>query len=119
MIEFVYFSTLLEKASLLEVLGDDDDSLLDTGVCRVNVDLGLLGGLVGSTDAGEVLDDTGAGLLVKTLGVTLLGFLDGDVNVDLDEGERSVGVGGLLVEFAGGLTVGLVGGDEGSQGKAG
>lgn len=83
------------------------------------MDLGLLGGLVRSADAGEVLDLASAGLLVETLGVTLLGLLNGDVDVDLDEGERGVGVGGLLVESTGGLTVGLVGGDEGGQGEAG
>lgn len=109
--------TLLQETLLLEVLCDDDDSLLDTGVCRVNVDLWLLGGLVGSTDAGKVLDDTGAGLLVETLGIALLGLLDRDVDVDFDEGERGLGVFGLLVEFAGGLAVGLVGGDEGGQGE--
>ena len=83
------------------------------------MDLGLLGGLVRSADASEVLDDTGASLLVETLGVTLLGLLDGDVNVDLDEGERSISVVGLLVEFTGSLAIGLVGRDEGSQGEAG
>lgn len=83
------------------------------------MDLGLLGGLVRSADAGEVLDLASAGLLVETLGVTLLGLLNGNVNVDLDEGEGGVGVGGLLVESTGGLTVGLVGRDERGQGEAG
>lgn len=111
--------TLLQETLLLEVLCDDDNSLLDAGVCRVNVDLGLLGSLVRSADAGKVLDDTGAGLLVETLGVTLLGLLDGNVDVDFDEGEGGFAVSDLLVEFTGGLTVGLVGGDEGGQGEAG
>ena len=68
--------TLLEQTLLLEVLCDDDHSLLNTGVCRVNVDFRLLGGLVGSTDAGKVLDDTGAGLFVETLRIALLGLFD-------------------------------------------
>ena len=117
--QFETFLTLLQETFLLEVLCDDDDSLLDTGVCRVNVDLWLLGGLVGSADAGKVLDDTGAGLLVETLGIALLGLFDGNVDVDFDEGKRGVCVCGLLVEFAGGLAVGLVRGDEGGQGEAG
>ena len=105
--------TLLEQTLLLEVLCDNHHSLLDTSVCGINVDLRLLGGLVGSTDAGKVLDDTGAGLLVETLGVALLGLFDGDVDVDFDEGQGSLGVFGLFVEFAGGLAVGFVRGDEG------
>ena len=113
------YLTLLEQTLLLEVLCDDDDSLLNTGVCRVNVDFRLLGGLVGSTDAGKVLDDTGAGLLVETLGIALLGLFDGNVDVDFDEGQGSLCVFGLFVEFAGGLAVGLVGGDEGGQGEGG
>jgi hypothetical protein len=77
------------------------------------VNLRLLGGLVGSTDAGKVLDDTCASLLVQTLGVTLLGLFDGNVDINFDEGERGFAGGGLLVEFAGGLAVGFVRGDEG------
>lgn len=83
------------------------------------MDLWLLGGLVGGADAGEVLDLTGAGLLVEALRVALLGLLDGDVDEDLDEGEGRVGVVGLLVQGAGLVAVGLVGRDEGGQGEAG
>lgn len=83
------------------------------------MNLRLLGSLVRSADTGKVLDDTSASLLVETLGITLLGLFDGNVDVDFDERQRGFAVGGLLVEFAGGLAVGFVGGDEGGQGEAG
>jgi hypothetical protein len=105
--------TLLQKTLVLEVLCNNNHSLFNTGVYRINVNLRLLGGLVGSTDAGKVLDDTCASLLVQTLGIALLGLFDGNVDVDFDEGEGGFARGGLLVEFAGGLAVGFVGGDEG------
>lgn len=83
-------------------------------------DLWVLGGLVGGGDAGEVLDLAGAGLLVEALGVALLGDLDGDVDVDLDEGEGLVLAGAADgVEVAGDLAVGAVGGDEGGEGDGG
>lgn len=83
-------------------------------------DLGVLGGLVGGADAGELLYLAGAGLLVEALGIALLGDGDGDVDVDLDEGQGLVvgaaGAGGG-VQLAGDLAVGLVGRDEGGQGN--
>jgi hypothetical protein len=105
--------TLLQQTLVLEVLCNNNHSLFNTGVYGINVDLRLLGGLVGSTDAGKVLDDSGASLLVQTLGIALLGLFDGNVDVDFDEGKGGFAVGGLFVEFAGGLAVGFVGGDEG------
>jgi hypothetical protein len=105
--------TLLQQTLVLEVLCNNNHSLFNTGVYRIDVDLRLLGGLVGSTDAGKVFDDTCASLLVQTLGIALLGLFDGNVDVDFDERERGFAVGGLFVEFAGGLAVGFVGGDEG------
>ena len=77
------------------------------------MDFRLLGSLVRSTDTGKVFDDTSASLLVETLGITLLCLFDGNVDVDFDEGQWGFTFGGLLVEFAGGLAVGFVGGDEG------
>jgi hypothetical protein len=110
---------LLQQTLLVQVVGDDLDGLLDAGLLAVNVDLGVLGSLVGSADTSELLDLTGASLLVQTLGVALLGLLHGNVNEDLDEGKRSLAVLGVGVEVTGDLAVGLVGGDEGGKGDGG
>lgn len=108
-----------EQTPLLEVLGDEDDGVLDTSLYGFNVNLGLLRSLVWGADAGEVLDYTGSGLLVQALGITLLGVLDGNVNIDLDERKGLVDILGALVQLASLLAVGLVGRDEGRQGQAG
>jgi hypothetical protein len=85
----------------------------------VDVDLCVLGSLVGSADTSELLDLAGASLLVQTLGVALLSLLDGDVNEDLDEGKSGLAVLGVVVEVTSDLAVGLVGGDEGGEGDGG
>lgn len=83
-------------------------------------DLGVLGLLVGGGDASEVGDLTSARLGVEALGVALLGDGEGNVNVDLDEGDGLVALLARLgVEVAGNLTVGAVGGDEGGDGDGG
>lgn len=81
--------------------------------------LGVVRGLVGGADAGELLDFAGAGLLVQALGVALLSDGDGHVNIDLDEGDGLVGAAGRRggVQLARGLAVRLVGGNEGGQGN--
>ena len=72
--------------------------------------------LVGSGDAGEVLDLTGASLLVEALRVTLLGDLEGHVDVDLDERNGLVvRASGLIMETASKVTVRSVRGDEGGD----
>jgi hypothetical protein len=108
----VQIVNLLQQTLLVQVVGDDLDGLLDAGLLAVNVDLRVLGSLVGSADASELLDLAGASLLVQTLGVALLSLLNGDVDEDLDEGKRSLAVLGVGVEVTGDLAVGLVGGDE-------
>jgi len=110
---------LLQQTLLLQVVGDDLDGLLDAGLLAVNVDLCLLRSLVGRADTSELLDLTSASLLVQTLGVTLLGLLDGDVNENLDEGQGRLVVLGVGVEVTSDLAVGLVGGDEGGKGDRG
>jgi hypothetical protein len=110
---------LLQQTLLLQVVGDDLDGLLDAGLLAVDVDLRVLGSLVGSADASELLNLTRASLLVQTLGVTLLSLLNGDVDEDLDEGERGLAVLGVVVEVTSDLTVGLVGRDERGEGNGG
>ena len=82
----------------------------------MDVDLGILRRLVRRADARELLDLTRARFLVQTLGIALLGLLHGDVDEDLNEGQRRVGVLGVGVELARELAVGFVGGNEGGQG---
>ena len=110
---------LLQQTLLLEVVGDDLDSLLHAGLLAVNVDLGVLGSLVRSADTSELLDLAGASLLVQTLGVALLSLLNGNVNEDLDEGKRRLVVLGVGVEVTSDLAVGLVGRDKGGEGDSG
>lgn len=112
-------ATLLQQTLLLQVVGDDLDGLLDAGLLAVDVDLSLLRSLVRRADTSELLDLARAGLLVQTLGVALLSLLDGDVNEDLDEGQGSLVVLGVVVEVAGDLAVGLVRGDERGEGDSG
>jgi hypothetical protein len=103
---------LLQQTILLQVVGDDLDSLLNAGLLTVDVDLRVLRSLVGSADTGELLDLASASLLVQTLGIALLGLLNRNVNEHLDEGKRRLVVLSVGVEVTGDLTVGLVGRDE-------
>lgn len=89
---------LVEVALLVEPLNDLSDTFLNRVLVSLDGDLSLLGLLVRSRDASEILDFTGASLLVKTLGVALLSNLEGHIDVDLDEGDRRVAaLSGLLV----------------------
>ncbi len=85
----------------------------------MDMDLRILRRLVRRTDPRELLDLARSSFLVQTLGISLLGLLDGDVDEDFDEGERGVGVLGVGVQVAGDLAVGFVGGDEGGEGYCG
>lgn len=75
----------------------------------LDVHLGLRGGLVRSTDTRKLLNDTLARLLIQALRITLLGHLDGDIDVDLDERQARLLAGrGHLVQLARGVPVLLV-----------
>ena len=113
------FALSLEQALILKVLGDDSNSLFHAGLLRVDVNLWVLWSLVWSADTGELLDLACSGLLVQALWISLLGLFHGDVDEDLDEWERGVGVGGVGVEFSCEVAVGFVGGDEGGEGEGG
>lgn len=85
-------------------------------------DLGVLGRLVRATYSRELLDLAGPRLLVQALRVALLGDLDGDVDVDLDERDGLVvGAlpGGRRVQVARQLPVRAERRDEGRDGDAG
>jgi hypothetical protein len=75
----------------------------------MNVDLRVLRSLIRCTDARELLDLARLRLLVEALRITLLRYIDGDVDEDFDEGEGRIGVLGVGVQFAGDLAVGFVG----------
>lgn len=72
------------------------------------MNLCVLWSFVRSADTSELLDLASSGLLVQTLWISLLGFLNWDVNEDLDERERRLVVGGVGVKLSGELTVGFV-----------
>src|SRR5262245_10450448 len=61
-----------EPAALAQEGEDLLGRLLDRLLGGVDRDLGILRGLVRVADAGEVLDDSGLGLLVEALRVTVL-----------------------------------------------
>lgn len=103
-----------DDALLLKVRNDLLDGLGDVDLVRLDVDLGVLGGLVWRADAGELLDLARARLLVQALGVALLDDRDGSVDEDLDEGEGRVVLG---VQLARKLAVRNVRRDEGRQGE--
>lgn len=86
----------------------------------LDCDLGAQRLLVRRRDASELLDLSSAGLLVETLGVTLLSHLEGHVDKDLDKGDGPVTVlVGLGVQLARKIAVGAVGRDEGGDGDGG
>lgn len=83
----------------------------------MDMNLRILRLLVRRTDTRELLDLARPRLLIQTLGVTLLGLFDGDVDEDFDERERGfVSVGYVGVQFAREVAVGFVGGYEGGEG---
>lgn len=77
----------LDDSMLLQVLGNKEHSLLNAGLLRVDVDLCVLWCFIWSTDTSELLDLASSRLLVQALRVTLLSFLNGNVNEHLDEWE--------------------------------
>ena len=86
----------------------------------MNVDLGLQGLLVWSTDAGELGNFSLTGLFVKTLGITLLSDLDGNVDPNLDEGDTGITTGPLsLVQLTGQVAISSVWADEAGDGDGG
>lgn len=96
-------------------------ALLDGVLVGLDCDFRAGGLLVGCGYAGKVLDLAGAGLFVQTLGVALLGDLEGHVDVDLDKGDGLVGAAGWHggVQSAGRVAVGAVRRDEGGDGDGG
>ena len=77
--------------------------------------LGILRRLIGRANTSKLWDLALPRLLVQSLRVTLLGLLDGDVDIDFDKGQRLViGVcgGGRGVQFASSLAVLFEGRDE-------
>jgi len=98
---------------LLQVLRDNHHRLLDTRLLRMNMHLRILRRLIRRTNSRELFDLPRASFLVQAFGIALLGFLDGHIDEDFDEGEGGFVVFGVSVEFAGDLAIGFVGGDEG------
>lgn len=111
---------LVEITLLIEPLDDLGDTLLDRVLVSLDSDFGLLRLLVRCRNASEILDLTSAGLLVKALGVALLGDFEGHIDVDLNEGNGLVAtLSSLLVQLTGDLAIRSVGGDEGGDSDGG
>ena len=86
----------------------------------MDMHLGLLRLFIRRTDTGEFRNLTLPSQLIKTLGVTLLGNRNGDINEDLNEGQTSLlARSGDLMQLARGITVCTVGRDERCDGDGG
>lgn len=99
----------LEVALLDQVLRNDLDAVLYRCLSGIDVDLGLGWRLVRGRDAREFLDLTRSGLLVQSLGVSLLALLDACIDKDFDKGQRWLVLG---VQLACQVSVCRVGRDE-------
>jgi hypothetical protein len=111
----------LQQSSLLQILNNLPNRILHTCLLTLNQNLRLLRLLIWRTNPRELLDLASPRLLIQTLGIASLSRLDGDVDKDLNEGERLVlGVaGGRRVQGARNFAVGFVGRDEGCYGDGG
>ena len=72
---------------LLEILRNDQHSILDRRLLGMDMDLRVLRCLVRCTDSREFFDLARLGLLVQTLWISLLRLLNRDINEDFDERE--------------------------------
>ena len=70
---------------LVEIVDYGANALIDRELLGVECELGVDGRLVGRVDAGEVLNEAGARLLVESLHVALLAQLERRLDVYLDE----------------------------------
>lgn len=112
----IALSGLLQQALLSQPSDDLSNTLFDGVFVGLDDNLGVCGLFIGSSDASKLLDLASTSLLVETLGVALLGNLEGDINVDLDERNGFViVVCALSVQRASKVTVGPVGRDEGGD----
>lgn len=92
------------------------NALLNRVLMRLDCNLSINRLLVRSRDASELLDLARTSLLVKTLGIALLGNLERHVDKDLDKGDGLVAV--LLrlgVQLTSKIAVGAVRRDEGGD----
>jgi hypothetical protein len=92
------------------VLQNEGLGLLNVQGSGIDVDFRVFGGLVRVRNAGEVLDDTLSGLLIKTLHVAGFADFEGSANVDFSEVETSI-----LVDLTGEVSARRVGGNEGNK----
>src|SRR6266850_725861 len=90
-----------DQAALAQVIEDLLRRLLDLFLARVHHDLGLQRLLVGIADAGEVLDDPLARLLVEALRVARLDHVERRLDEHLDEGRVT-----LLADLVADLAIG-------------
>lgn len=100
------------QSLFLQILCNLHNSGFHARVHRVDVNLWFLRLFIRRRNTSEFLDFPSSSLFVQPLGIALFRVLDGDVYVNLDEGERGVDVFGRGVEVAGELAVGCVWRDE-------
>ena len=89
---------------------DIGNTLLEGHISGIDVEIAILGLLVGIGDTSEVGDGTVTGLLVKSLNVTALTNLQRGRDVALVKGETS-----LLMKLLGGLTGLSIWGNESNE----
>lgn len=86
-------------------------AFVDTKLVCIDLDFGRGWGLIRIVNASEVLNLALTSLLIQALGVTLLGDLKRDIDMNLHERNAS-----LLMDLAGYLAIGDIRGDEGGGG---
>lgn len=94
-----------------QVVDDLSHSLLDTQVCVLQVYLWLLGCLIRRTNSGKFLDFSSSCLLIQALGISLLGNLNRNIDINLDERNTLLIIGmrtTLIMQLSGQLPVSLV-----------
>ena len=79
-----------DQALFRQVLNNLPHAIFDGQLVSPDSDFGRFGRLVWRRDSGEVLNLASPCLFVQPLGVPFLGLLQGNINEDLDEGQRVV-----------------------------
>lgn len=113
--ESIFEAILLPRNNppLLQISNNNPHRLLNAHLVRPDMNLGLLGRLVGRANPSELFDLASPGLLVQTLGIAFLDDGNGSIDEDFNEGQRGVV---LCVQLSGQFAVGDVRANKGCEG---